>query len=99
MALPEPRPDAFPDAAALLALRAVLVKGDGCPTETVREFMAERGMGGIGDAPLALGRLVQAGFMTHHLGDPSHRHAGLRPRLYALTPRGREAAHGAGYGP
>ncbi len=95
MPLPAPLTDAFPDETDLLALRAVLRAGDGCTTRSVGSFMARHGRDAPGDAPLALSRLEQAGFLTHRLGDPSPHHAGLRPRLYDLTPRGREAARDA----
>ena len=75
----------------LAAVAAILRShGPDCPSARVRERLG----GGMGEAEAALRHLVEGGMATYRLGDPSPRHAGLRPRLYSLTGRGERLAEG-----
>lgn len=79
-----------------LVLEAVRSHGPDCPSSHVSARLPDR----KGDAAIALLRMVESGLATYRLGDPSPRHAGLRPRLYTLTPKGVERARrGPGGGP
>ncbi len=78
-------PIAMPGEARLAAVARILrAHGPDCPSARVRERLGA----GFGEADTALARLVEGGLATYRLGEPSPRHAGLRPRLYSLTGRG-----------